>query len=238
MLAAPDGSLFEGVLYVRGRYPVGSGDAFLAGLVTALEAGSWEDALRLALGAGAANAELPGAARIDPTRAGARGTGGRPPPLDGGDRTARRVRLGRLPGRPAAVPPRHAGRLRIDVRGGVRRHGSVVAGLGRGAVARRDGGRSPVAARTAHSSAPRRAPSGIRRTAWRTSTRCGSRPTPAPRASGALLDAVEGWARDRGAARLVLAVTENNEGARRFYEACFADTGERHPLREGSSSAR
>ena len=70
MLAAPDGTLYEGVLYVRGRYPVGSGDAFLAGLVTALERGSdWEDALRLALGAGAANAELAGAARLEPSRA-------------------------------------------------------------------------------------------------------------------------------------------------------------------------
>jgi 1-phosphofructokinase family hexose kinase len=70
MLAAPDGTLLEGVLYVRGRYPVGSGDAFLAGLVTALDRGAgWEDAFRLALGAGAANAVLPGAARLDPTRA-------------------------------------------------------------------------------------------------------------------------------------------------------------------------
>lgn len=70
MLAAPDGSLYEGVLYVRGRYPVGSGDAFLGGLVTALDRGDgWEDALRLALGAGAANAEMPGAARLDPDRA-------------------------------------------------------------------------------------------------------------------------------------------------------------------------
>jgi 1-phosphofructokinase family hexose kinase len=70
MLAAPDGSLYEGVLYVRGRYPVGSGDSFLAGLVTALDGGrSWEDSLRLALGAGAANAEMPGAARLDASRA-------------------------------------------------------------------------------------------------------------------------------------------------------------------------
>jgi 1-phosphofructokinase family hexose kinase len=70
MLAAPDGSLYEGILYVRGRYPVGSGDAFHAGLVTALDRGdAWEDALRLALGAGAANAEMPGAAQLDPDRA-------------------------------------------------------------------------------------------------------------------------------------------------------------------------
>jgi 1-phosphofructokinase family hexose kinase len=69
MLAAPDGTLYEGVLYVRGRYPVGSGDSFLAGLVTALDRGSgWEDALRVALAAGAANAELPGAGKLDPSR--------------------------------------------------------------------------------------------------------------------------------------------------------------------------
>jgi len=70
VLAAPDGALYEGVLYVRGRFPVGSGDAFLAGLVVGLERSSgWEDALRLALGAATANAELPGAGRLDPSRA-------------------------------------------------------------------------------------------------------------------------------------------------------------------------
>ncbi len=69
-LAAPDGSLYEGALYVRGRYPVGSGDAFLAGLIVALEGDpDWEAALRLALGAAAANAELPGAGLLDPGRA-------------------------------------------------------------------------------------------------------------------------------------------------------------------------
>ena len=52
----------------------------------------------------------------------------------------------------------------------------------------------------------------------------------------ALVDAVVAWARARGCDRLVLSVTETNEGARRFYEACgFADTGERQPLREGSA---
>jgi 1-phosphofructokinase family hexose kinase len=70
VLAAPDGSLYEGRLYVRGRYPVGSGDAFLAGLVTALDRGEpWDAALRLALGAGTANSEIPGAGRLDPGRA-------------------------------------------------------------------------------------------------------------------------------------------------------------------------
>ena len=70
VLAAPDGSRYEGRLYVRGRYPVGSGDAFLAGLVTALDRGDdWQDALRLGLGSATANAEMPGAGKLDPGRA-------------------------------------------------------------------------------------------------------------------------------------------------------------------------
>ena len=70
VLAAPDGTLFEGTLYVRGRYPVGSGDAFLAGLVTELDrGGGWDPVLRLALGAATANAEVPGAGRLERTRA-------------------------------------------------------------------------------------------------------------------------------------------------------------------------
>src|SRR4029450_12859978 len=71
VLAAPDGTLYEGSFYVRGRYPVGSGDAFLAGLVTGLDRDqAWDGSLRLALGAATANAELPGAGRLDPARAG------------------------------------------------------------------------------------------------------------------------------------------------------------------------
>ena len=51
----------------------------------------------------------------------------------------------------------------------------------------------------------------------------------------ALLDAVAGWARDGGPPRLVLSVTDSNDVARRFYEACgFAATGERRPLRDGA----
>ena len=70
VLAVPDGTLFEGTLYVRGRYPVGSGDAFLAGLVTELDrGGGWDPVLRLALGAATANAEVPGAGRLERTRA-------------------------------------------------------------------------------------------------------------------------------------------------------------------------
>jgi fructose-1-phosphate kinase PfkB-like protein len=49
---------------------VGSGDAFLGGLVTALDRGAtWADALSMALGAAAANADVPGAGRLDRTRA-------------------------------------------------------------------------------------------------------------------------------------------------------------------------
>ena len=72
VLAAPDGTLYEGMLYVRGRYPVGSGDAFLAGLVVALEGGrSWDEALQLALATATANAEMPGGGKLDPARASA-----------------------------------------------------------------------------------------------------------------------------------------------------------------------
>jgi len=53
----------------------------------------------------------------------------------------------------------------------------------------------------------------------------------------ALLDAVAGWARDRGCDHLVLSVTDSNEIARRVYEAYgFVDTGERRALREGSDA--
>jgi 1-phosphofructokinase family hexose kinase len=70
VLVAPDGSAWAGRLYVRGQYPVGSGDSFLAGLAVALDEGAeWPDALALALGAGTANAEVPGAGRLDPARA-------------------------------------------------------------------------------------------------------------------------------------------------------------------------
>jgi 1-phosphofructokinase family hexose kinase len=75
MVAAPDGALYEGRLHKRGRYPVGSGDAFLAGLVVGLERGaSWPAALRLALGAAAANAELAGAGTLDAATADALAT--------------------------------------------------------------------------------------------------------------------------------------------------------------------
>jgi 1-phosphofructokinase family hexose kinase len=70
VLVDPDGAGWRGELEAAGPYPVGSGDAFLAGLVVALERGaSWPDALRAGLGAGAANAELPGAGRFERSRA-------------------------------------------------------------------------------------------------------------------------------------------------------------------------
>ncbi len=70
LLLAGDDAL-QGSLDVRAPYAVGSGDAFLAGLLTTAPApgGAWRDALALALGAGAANAEQAGAGRLDPGRA-------------------------------------------------------------------------------------------------------------------------------------------------------------------------
>jgi 1-phosphofructokinase family hexose kinase len=70
VLVDPAGQEWHGKLDSWGPYPVGSGDAFLAGLVVALERGaSWPEAMQAALGAGAANAELPGAGRLDRDRA-------------------------------------------------------------------------------------------------------------------------------------------------------------------------
>jgi fructose-1-phosphate kinase PfkB-like protein len=66
----PDGRDLEGTLAAVGPYPVGSGDAFLAGLVVALERNeTWERALACALGAGAANAFAPGAGCLERVRA-------------------------------------------------------------------------------------------------------------------------------------------------------------------------
>jgi 1-phosphofructokinase family hexose kinase len=70
VLVDPDGRALTGSTPARGRYPVGSGDALLAGLVTALADGEpWEAAAALGLGAGGANAEMAGAGRLDPARA-------------------------------------------------------------------------------------------------------------------------------------------------------------------------
>jgi 1-phosphofructokinase family hexose kinase len=64
------GGCWRGTLGAHGRYPVGCGDSFLAGILVGFEeTGSWDQAAALALGTAAANAELPGAGRLDPARA-------------------------------------------------------------------------------------------------------------------------------------------------------------------------
>jgi 1-phosphofructokinase family hexose kinase len=69
-VAAVADELWSGSSDVRGPYPVGSGDAFLGGLITALDrGGDWKRAFALALGAGGANAEEPGAGRLERERA-------------------------------------------------------------------------------------------------------------------------------------------------------------------------
>ena len=70
VVTEPDGSVAHGRLYAEGPYPVGSGDSFLGGLVHGLDRGDpMRSAIALALGAAAANAEIPGAGRLDPVRA-------------------------------------------------------------------------------------------------------------------------------------------------------------------------
>lgn len=69
---SPDGATHQVGLpeEVTGRYPVGSGDAFLGGWLAATDVGaSPVTALRLATGCGAANALLPGPGRLDPATA-------------------------------------------------------------------------------------------------------------------------------------------------------------------------
>jgi 1-phosphofructokinase/tagatose 6-phosphate kinase len=70
-LVGPDGVAWHGAVDARGPYPTGSGDSFLGGLLAHLDRrdGDWDGALAGALGAAAANAEIPGAARLDPDRA-------------------------------------------------------------------------------------------------------------------------------------------------------------------------
>jgi len=70
VLLDPSGRAWMGPAVSAGPYPVGSGDAFLAGLAVTLERGAeWDGAMRLALAAAAANAELAGAGLLDPVRA-------------------------------------------------------------------------------------------------------------------------------------------------------------------------
>lgn len=65
----PEGA-WRGSLDVRAPYPTGSGDAFLGGLLHALEAGEgWAGALAIGMGAACANAEAEGAGSVDPGRA-------------------------------------------------------------------------------------------------------------------------------------------------------------------------
>ncbi|MCB0865396.1 MAG: hypothetical protein KDB58_06760 [Solirubrobacterales bacterium] len=66
VLSAP-GEAFEVSLNAPGSFPVGSGDAFLAGLLSARERGrGLDEQLRIAVAAGAANAAMLGAGRLDP----------------------------------------------------------------------------------------------------------------------------------------------------------------------------
>jgi len=68
-LATRQQGAYVGRLASRGPYSVGSGDAFLAGLLLGRERGHWRDAFALAMAAGAANAERPGPGRLDVGRA-------------------------------------------------------------------------------------------------------------------------------------------------------------------------
>jgi len=65
---APDGRILRiSPPSIRGSYPVGSGDAFMAGVATAMLAGSpFQEAVRLGAAAAAANSQRRGAGRLEP----------------------------------------------------------------------------------------------------------------------------------------------------------------------------
>lgn len=70
VLAGPDDLLLAARPLGRAPYPVGSGDAFMAGLLVGRERElDWAGALCLAHAAGTANAERPGPGAFDPARA-------------------------------------------------------------------------------------------------------------------------------------------------------------------------
>lgn len=70
VVVTEDGRWRVGEPPAEGRYAVGSGDAFLAGLaIGLLEGGSLLDAVRLGAGAGVANAQTPGQGELDPSAA-------------------------------------------------------------------------------------------------------------------------------------------------------------------------
>ena len=71
LAVGPDGGGWRlGAAPVSGHFPVGSGDAFLAGMLAARAAGAGlVSQLRLGAGAAAANTEQPGAGVVDARRA-------------------------------------------------------------------------------------------------------------------------------------------------------------------------
>lgn len=69
-LVGPEDLILRAGPLAPAPFPVGSGDAFMAGLLAGHERGlDWPGAFGLALGAGAANAECPGPGVFDPARA-------------------------------------------------------------------------------------------------------------------------------------------------------------------------
>jgi 1-phosphofructokinase family hexose kinase len=70
VLVGPDSTALRGRVALVAPYPVGSGDAFMAGLLVARErARPWPESFATALASATAHAEQPGVGRLDPARA-------------------------------------------------------------------------------------------------------------------------------------------------------------------------
>jgi sugar/nucleoside kinase (ribokinase family) len=68
-IGGPDVAEWARVPAVTVRNPIGAGDSFLAGLVTARESGrDWPAAIRRGLATGSASVEQDGAGVVDPAR--------------------------------------------------------------------------------------------------------------------------------------------------------------------------
>ena len=238
VVCAPDGALYEGVLYVRGRYPVGSGDAFLAGLVVALDGG---DRLGrgVAAGAGGGDRERRAAGRRPArsfARRSARRAGDGPTRLMpdeirrvGADegRELRDLRLRALLDAPDAFTVTYdEGSSLPDAYWTDWATELAEGGPSFGLVAEREGRWIGMAV-----GAPHRDHTGD-------ALLYGMWVDPLARGAGVARGLVEGvvaWARSSGFPVLWLRVALSNDAAVRLYTQCgFTDAGLRLPLREGS----
>jgi 1-phosphofructokinase family hexose kinase len=247
VVADPGGDVRHGQLYAQGSYPVGSGDAFLGALVHALDRGdTWSDATRLALGAATANAEIPGAGRLERSRAEDLARRADLRRHDGPDARGvrdgmtdlvvvteadwprlREIRLRALEDAPDAFGSTLERERAYDEDGWLRWIRGWNETTTNHVVVAAEAERWVGLAVGSHALED---PVAHVYAMW---------VEPAARGRGLgreLVEAVAAWALERGADELELGVTEGNDAAEALYRAAgFTDTGVVEPLRDGSA---